>query len=98
MKTFWLWLIRYSYKKLKVSSLTLDGKIPDGIPGMRSKDSECTGYSPRMRRAGDWECDGDGHYLCKGCAMYMPQVETEEPDLDKDSMERNSLATITDIT
>jgi hypothetical protein len=64
---FWLWLCRYSYRRMKVSI----EKLPVGIPGMRDPDNTCAGYTPRKRLLLDVaaDCETDGHYLCKECAF-----------------------------
>ncbi len=42
---------------------------PDGVPGLRDRDSPCTAYDPRPTMRGDWgSCESDGHYLCAECA------------------------------
>lgn len=69
---FWLWLLRLSYTKIATAS----PELPDGVPGFRSKDNPCTGYSPRKVLLFDYrECEGDGHYLCKECC-HLKEVET----------------------
>lgn len=64
---FWLWLCRFSYKKMNI----VVDKLPIGIPGMRDPDNRCAGYAPRKRIFGDAnnDCMTDGHYLCKECAF-----------------------------
>lgn len=66
---FWLWLCRFSYKRMRIAV----DKLPVGIPGMRDPDHKCAGYAPRKRMAGDAsnECESDGHYLCKECAFLI---------------------------
>lgn len=52
--------------------------LPDGVPGIRDIEAICPAYSPRKRLPGDWsDCEGDGHYLCKGCALLQRDDETE---------------------
>ena len=72
----WLWLCRFSYKKMKVS---ID-KLPVGIPGMRDPDNRCPGYAPRKRMTSDAnaDCESDGHYLCNECAFKTVKEEKEE--------------------
>jgi len=72
-KKFWLWLCRLAYKKLDLEVKNSNGTLPDGIPGLRSVGYECSGYAPRKRDPikDYYECNGDGHYLCKECALYV---------------------------
>lgn len=80
MNRFWMWLMIFAYRRLKVSSRTIDGNIPAGVPGMRDPNAECSGYTPRKRDPGDWECYGDGHYLCKNCAIYSPKSDEQRDE------------------
>jgi hypothetical protein len=65
---FWKWLLRLAYRNLRHNQTHL----PDGVPGKRSKDAECTGYSPRKLKMGESaQCEGDGHYLCGECCFKM---------------------------
>ena len=64
---FWFTVLLFAYRRI----LTRGEGEPDGIPGRRDPDAICTGYSPRKQRDGDWDCGGDGHYLCwKCCHLY----------------------------
>jgi hypothetical protein len=65
---FWIWLMRFAYKRAKVSI----PKLGVGIPSMRDPDNKCEFYTPRKRRGGDApaDCQSDGHYLCKECIFY----------------------------
>lgn len=52
------------------------GRIGD--PGVRDPDSPCEAYDPgkpTLQTISD--CESDGHYLCKGCALFK-----EEPTND----------------
>lgn len=73
MKRFYLWLCRWSFKKLKADTLNGFSEIPVGVPFMRDPDHKCEAYSPRKRKTTDWYCNGDGHYLCHECALYKPE-------------------------
>jgi hypothetical protein len=67
-RRIWLWLLRLSYTKIATAS----PELPDGVPGFRSKDAQCSGYSPRKLKPGDFtDCEGDGHYLCKECCHLI---------------------------
>jgi hypothetical protein len=47
-------------------------KMPLGVPGNRDPEHPCDGYEPRKREPGDFaECNGDGHYLCRKCALFV---------------------------
>lgn len=63
MERFWVWLCRFSARRIVIGK----GEMPCGIPTIRDPDAKCTGYEPRKRKGGDWDCVGDGHYLCKEC-------------------------------
>ena len=53
-----------------------NGEMPVGVPSFRDPEHICTGYEPRKRGPGDYaECEGDGHYLCAGCAHRAPDEE-----------------------
>lgn len=62
---FWVWLIRFAYRQIKVSAET----PLVGIPGIRDNEHPCTHYMPRPRLKEDGEanCQTDGHYLCEEC-------------------------------
>lgn len=64
---FWLWLMRFTYRRLGPGGL-----LPDGVPGLRSAEHPCTTYAPRRARWSDGLrlCHGDGHYLCRECAFF----------------------------
>jgi len=76
MDKFWLWLLRFAYKKL----LIINSRIPDGVPGIRDSSSKCSGYEPREHKLSDWaDCASDGHYLCKECChLAEPKEEPED--------------------
>lgn len=77
-KMFWLWLCRFSYRRLAHKKLST---IPVGIPGMRDPQHKCTMYAPRPPIAEDWKsCQGDGHYLCAECAYFKPEDELSEEE------------------
>jgi hypothetical protein len=79
MKRFWLWLTIFSWRRLHPGPTV---KIPDGIPGLRSVEAQCSGYEPRKYKFGDWqECETDGHYLCLECCHKAPTA-TEPPATD----------------
>jgi hypothetical protein len=50
----------------------------DGAPGVRDPNAPCADYDPVPRAEGSLappgECEGDGHYLCAGCAWHAPPV------------------------
>lgn len=72
---FWRALARFAWRRLTKPG----GRIPDGVPGIRDPEARCNAYSPRKRTNQDWECPGDGHYLCKeDCAFYSPDEGNEE--------------------
>jgi hypothetical protein len=79
MKKFWIWLCRYAFAKVKAE--TVNGRLPDGLPGIRDVNARCDMYAPRKRSGIDGECWGDGHYLCKGCAHYTPNLVEEEDEV-----------------
>ena len=62
-KRFWLWLMRYCYRRCVIVTA-----VPDGVPTVRSMDSPCPGYAPRKPSLDDFrDCESDGHYLCQEC-------------------------------
>ena len=77
---FWLWLLRFSYKKLR----DFNNPLPVGIPGMRDPENKCTGYTPRKWRARDAQpdCESDGHYLCNECAIKSRGEFVNDPITD----------------
>lgn len=49
-------------------------QAPDGLPGIRDRNSRCNIFEPRKRQPGDFaDCSGDGHYLCKKCCHLDPE-------------------------
>lgn len=64
---FWIWLMRFAYRKIKSPI-----KMGVGVPGNRDPESPCKFYAPRKRVQGDGpaDCQGDGHYLCKECIFF----------------------------
>jgi hypothetical protein len=62
-RRFWHALMIFAYRRLRANV----GKIPDGVPMIRSADARCSGFEPRRRQPGDFDCSGDGHYLCTEC-------------------------------
>jgi len=45
----------------------LNGRAPDGTPGVRDVDAPCDAYKPvemAMAADADGNCETDGHYLC----------------------------------
>lgn len=68
---FWLLVVRFSYRRLRNKFLYQHGGIPDGVPTIRDVDARCTGYEPRKNHPGDWDCEGDGHYLCSECCHLV---------------------------
>ena len=77
---FWLWLCRFAYKMLDAEVKNSEGKLPDGVPGIRDVDHKCPAYAPRKRdyMKDHFKCGGDGHYLCIGCAFFDKEVFNEE--------------------
>lgn len=70
MQKFWLWLMRFAYRRAVIVTA-----VPDGVPTVRSMESPCPGYSPRKATLQDWQvCETDGHYLCKECCHRKPEV------------------------
>lgn len=65
-----------------------EGRAPTGVPGNRDPDHPCPMYAPRRRELGDADCNGDGHYLCRGegvrfaCAHYVPEEADAGGDHD----------------
>lgn len=66
---FFLALAGFFYRRAIKASPT----VPDGVPGIRDAENPCAGYEPRKPLRGDWDCFGDGHYLCQGCAHLVPE-------------------------
>ncbi len=68
---FWLWLIRFSYRRLFI----VTKHPPDGVPTIRDWQALCNGYEPRKKRLQDWTgCETDGHYLCQECCHKAVDV------------------------
>lgn len=77
MNRFWLWLCRFAFRRLK--QRVGYRELPTGVPFLRDVDNVCYVYSPRERLPGDWaDCQGDGHYLCRECALLRCDEEQEE--------------------
>jgi len=74
MDKFWLWLARFAVKRL---TLKYGALIPDGIPTIRDREARCWAYEPRKKKLVDFDCHGDGHYLCKECCHF--KVAFAEP-------------------
>jgi len=49
----------------------VDGRVPDGEPGIRDVDAPCEDFQPAgapwVYAAGNGECSSDGHYICAEC-------------------------------
>jgi hypothetical protein len=75
MTRFWLWLARFAFRRMAGP----DSRIPTRIPTIRDPEARCSGYAPRARREGDWDCQGDGHYLCGECAHRRRCTVCAEP-------------------
>lgn len=70
MRAAWRWLALFAYRRWARP----ESRKPVGIPGNRDPDQPCESYAPRPRGIGDWrDCQGDGHYLCAGCAHFRPE-------------------------
>jgi hypothetical protein len=75
---FWLWLMRYCYRKVVIVT-----QVPDGVPSIRSMTDPCPGYAPRKRRLGDFQdCETDGHYLCQECCRCKIKESDDNADTD----------------
>lgn len=72
MRWFWKKLALFAYRRWRRPQ----DKMPDGVPGNRSPDAECTAYDPGPR--GGFDCQSDGHYLCRGCSHYRPPAYFDE--------------------
>jgi hypothetical protein len=71
----WRGIIRFAWRRI----VKPGGKIPDGVPTIRDAEARCEAYSPRKRSPRDWDCQGDGHYLCDECAFHVKEaVDAEE--------------------
>lgn len=67
MKRVWRALALFAYRRWA----TPEAERPLGVPGNRDPQAPCTVYAPRKWQPGDFQdCEGDGHYLCEGCAHY----------------------------
>ena len=76
LSLFWYRLCLFAYRRMRGRMPYRD--LPNGVPGVRDVNSVCTVYSPRKRLPGDWgDCEGDGHYLCEGCALWKRDDERE---------------------
>lgn len=65
----WLWryVVRFAYWLYSEPVTT----VPVGLPGHRDPEAYCGSFSPRKRHPADVpNCRGDGHYLCRECALY----------------------------
>jgi hypothetical protein len=67
-RRFWKWLTLFSYRRWARDP---EGRKPVGVPHNRDPEHPCESYAPRKRVAGDWSCQGDGHYLCEGCRHFV---------------------------
>lgn len=52
-------------------------RMPTGIPTLRDPDARCAGFAPRRRTGCDWDCRGDGHYLCSECAHHVTEETSD---------------------
>lgn len=65
MKTLWMRIARFFWR-LAANPIE---KAPVGLPYMRDPDNRCHVYEPKKKHERDFgDCQGDGHYLCDGCA------------------------------
>ncbi len=81
MKSFWKALALFAYRRWRRHEGAYT-KAPTGIPGHRDPDYPCNGYNPSARFRLDWRCDGDGHYLCEGCAHWRGRDADDDTDAD----------------
>lgn len=57
----------------------LNGRAPDGEPGVRDVDAPCEEFQPETEgkpwqfASGDGNCDTDGHHLCAECVHISEQ-------------------------
>lgn len=73
--------------KWSLARLRRSGKLPAGLPGHRDPDNRCDVYTPkRVKDAFSHfrDCQGDGHYLCKGCVHRAPEVVECEHGYDEE--------------
>ena len=74
LSRFWLAVSRFAYRRIRASVEYED--LPDGVPNVRDVLNPCFVYSPRKREPQDWsDCQGDGHYLCRECALLSREHE-----------------------
>lgn len=67
------WICRWSFKQVAKPL----SKAPMGIPFIRDPENPCENFMPMKRANNAWaDCETDGHYLCKECALR--KVETEQ--------------------
>lgn len=77
MKNFYnkilLQLCRWSFSKIAKPI----SKAPLGTPYVRDADNICEVFTPLKRKLPkSWaECESDGHYLCKECALFKGGAE-----------------------
>lgn len=67
MKWFWKKLCLFSYRRWR----GVMKEMPVGVPGNRDPEFRCDHYEPGPR--GGFDCESDGHYLCKKCSHYRPE-------------------------
>lgn len=72
-------LCLFAYRRWAVA----DKIMPTGVPNNRDPDFPCSFYAPRPKLVGDFgQCEGDGHYLCNGCAHHVyAVVEQDDSEL-----------------
>lgn len=79
MRWFWLWLCRFSFRRL--GGPTRIDEVPDGVPHIRDAKQQCRMYEPRYPHLQDWaSCESDGHYLCKECCHLRKADDDPEPE------------------
>lgn len=58
----------------------VDGRVPDGYPGIRDVDAQCDAYEPvevAMSATTRGDCDTDGHYLCADGTNVCAHISRE---------------------
>ncbi len=83
--TFKVRILRWLYKQI-LKSIVPSNRKPVGLPLQRDPDAPCEFYEPiyplfkKKKELGQWrfgDCQGDGHYLCKGCKHIEDKSEDE---------------------
>lgn len=75
---FWHAVAKFAYRRY-IRRSEDNGVRPVGIPGNRDPQNPCTAFVPSRASGFRRDCEGDGHYLCRECAL----LRRDEPEVPR---------------